>query len=307
MKQMLFFCALTVFFAQSAMAQFGNLLGKAAERAAQRKAEQAIEKKVEDAIDKALEGKNNDKQQQNTKIKTEAGKTIIDTDDAEITVEENNSIPTNITPSKFIGSYTMTMTQTEKGVMQGEPLVSNIYFDAYQIATEMQDDSEKMHTIFDRRDQTITSLNTSKKGEKTGVKMKKPKTTVKMKNASPTNQQMQRTTETKTIHGHTCVKYTFSDEKNNGESWVAENIEFDPLQLAESSKMAFPNQPTPKGMALEVTMRSKDPQKKEVITINISNLKIGSVDKSKFSTAGYKIEDMSKMPIGMPGMFGNEK
>lgn len=282
-----------------ASAQFGNLLGKAAERAAQRKAEQAVEKKVEESIDKALDPKNS------TKAKTEKEKMTIETDEAEVTIEEDRDGATNVAPSKFIGSYTTTMTETEKGVQKEQPVVMNHYIDAYQTATEMFTNDEKIYLIFDRRDRTTTTL-TNDKGEKTGIKIKMPKATIKTKNTNSKtdtgNNKPIRTNETKTIEGHTCVKYTFTDEKQNNEMWIAEDIDIDPENLTGIFSINKKNADlgaynASKGMVLEMVMRSKDPKKQETMTMRISNLQIGSVDKSKFSTEGYIIEDMSQMPF----------
>lgn len=305
MKHLFIIVALTIFIAQSASAQFGNILGKAAERAAQRKAEQAVEKKVEQAIDKALDT-------DNTKAKTNKDKVVIDGKKTEVTIEEDNTAPVKVDPSKFIGSYTTTIISTEKGVEKDKPVVMNQYIDAYQTALEMSElnstEQEKINLIFDRRDRTMTTLTTDKKGNKSGVKIKMPKTTVKIKESSDKKdtQKPVRTGETKTIEGYTCVKYTFEDDKHNSESWVAESIDIDVTQFAESFNMGIKrgsvatNTTGIKGLAMETITRSKDTQKAEVMTIKISNLKIGSVDKAKFSTDGYEIQDASKM-------FGNDR
>lgn len=310
MKQFILIAALCFFAVQPASAQFGKLLNKALERKTQEK----MDKEVEKALDKVFSD--------SLSVKNQNGKTVIDTPESEITIEEDKSTtPSNVDPSKFIGSYTTTTTLSQNGKQDDPPIKMHIFVDSYQVAMIMEDEKDKgepmSRIIFDRRDRTMTNL-TDDKDEKVGVKMKMPKTSVKNKGgdkiASTTTAAANkpiRTGKTKQINGYTCNQYTMADEKYDHEFWVAESIDIDPAILLEAmnmsggkSKAQDYNSNFTKGIAMETIMHDKKSKNNETITITISNFVMGKVDKSKFNTEGYKIQDMSSMNMFDRSTFG---
>ena len=145
------------------------------------------------------------------------------------------------------------------------------------------------------------------KGEKIATVMKMPKITVKSKNNNkdaPEEVKFTKTGRTKTIDGHTCYEYIGETEKNKTTIWAAPDLKYD---IAESLQIAQSQSKTQnysnswgqiEGMPLEMIMdNAKDNERME---IRYKNIKIGSVDASKFSTEGYKITDMTQFG----GMFG---
>lgn len=304
MKQLLFIIALCFFGAiQPVSAQFGKLLNKAIERKTQEKADKEIDKAIDAAFKK-----------DSVSVKSKDGKMVIDTPDSEVTFEEDNGSATNVAPSKFIGSYTSTTVVSKNNKQSEEPIEMQIFVDSYQVAMIIAGDGKhekSARTIFDRRDRTMTTL-TDEDGTHSGIKMKMPKTKVVVKN--PAKQQTDvtppkpiRTNQTRQISGYTCTKYTMSDYEMDYEFWVAEDINIDSNALLDAMNTTYSAGGANagnnycaafgKGMVIETIMRDKEGKKNETMTTTISNLKIGSVDKSKFSTEGYAVQDMSIMNI----------
>lgn len=313
MKKLLITTCLLLLIAETASAQFGNLLGKAAERAAQRKLEQAVEKETEKAIDKAVDkatSKSDKDKAKDKKVSVEqdGDKTIINTDESEVTIEKDNStVALDVKPSTFIGSYTQTIKITENGKDTEKPMQMTMYYDTYKTAMEMNqlDDREAgtERIIFDRQYRTMTTLSIDKKGQKEGMTMKMPKIAVKTKKEAEPQQNSDfnivRTNETRSINGYTCNKYTGQSKDGNMILWVAESIDFDPALMSEATMGKSKNEKWANGIkkGFVMEMQSKDTKNKEEITMTITNLKVGSVDKSKFSTDGYKMETMPDMPF----------
>ncbi|MBK7100471.1 MAG: DUF4412 domain-containing protein [Flavobacteriales bacterium] len=141
--------------------------------------------------------------------------------------------------------------------------------------------------------------------ERTGMKMKMMKVNVDEKEgkASSDKTKVVRTDETRTIAGHTCRKYTFSDETGSGEAWIAEDVKFDPSKAMGTmvgGKKVENWQKTPyTGLVMETTWN--DANGKDKMVMYCKDLVVGKVDEAAFSTSGYEIMDMSNMP-----MFGSD-
>ncbi|MBK9458482.1 MAG: DUF4412 domain-containing protein [Sphingobacteriales bacterium] len=143
------------------------------------------------------------------------------------------------------------------------------------------------------------------KGKKTAMVMKMPKITVKNKNnETPEDVKFTKTGRTKIIDGHTCYEYIGETEKQKTTFWAAPDLKYNLaesmliMQSQNKQQNETPNFGQVDGMPLEVVIEQLD--KKERIEIKYKNLKIGSVNKAKFSTDGYEITDMTQFG----GMFG---
>lgn len=325
--------ALSSIISSNAYAQFP--FGRALENAINRNVEKKIDQAVDESFDKETQKqqeknkKQQDEQQKadvntdkngNTIIKTDEtkveisgdqSKVKVSTDDEDVTIEQSNELPTNVKASSFIGSFDTEMKSYKNDKLKDEPLNISYFIDTYKMALEMQSDKKGKSqapfvSIFDRQKGTMTILQ-EEKGEKTAMVMKMPKITVKSKNNSkdtPEDVKFTKTGRTKTIDGHTCYEYIGETEKDKTTIWAAPDLQFD---LTESLQIAQVQSKTQnysgnfgqvEGMPLEMIM--DDLKEKERIEVRYKNIKIGSVDASKFSTEGYKITDMSQFG----GIFG---
>jgi hypothetical protein len=323
-----FFLSITLLFASTlissnAYAQFG--LGRALENAINRNIEKKIDQAVDESFEKETQKQKNKAQKDSTNVNTdENGNIIIETDDSkveisgdkdkvkittdesDVTIEQTNELPTNVKPSDFIGSFDAEMSRYKNNQLKDKPTNISYFIDTYKLAVEIQPDEKKdaFVSIFDRQKGTMTMLQ-EEKGKKTAMVMKMPKITVKNKNnETPEDVKFTKTGRTKIIDGHTCYEYIGETEKQKTTFWAAPDLKYNLaesmliMQSQNKQQNETPNFGQVDGMPLEVVIEQLD--KKERIEIKYKNLKIGSVNKAKFSTDGYEITDMTQFG----GMFG---
>lgn len=212
-----------------------------------------------------------------------------------------------VTPSEFIGSFTMEVTGYKKGkVDEKSSMKVDYYFDEYKMAlAPTLDKKEKTTMIFDRRDKSMTTL-IDKDGEKSGMKMKMPKLKLDQMRGdkdADTEFSYERTGETKTIDGYQCRKYLMEGEDYKGYAWVAEDFAIDFSSLFSfidfGNKKNNPNAfslDEVNGFPLESHIEFKD--KKESVDTKIKNIQSGQVDAAVFDTSDYNIMDLGGMNFG---------
>lgn len=219
---------------------------------------------------------------------------------AGMTIEENTD---PFEPLGFTGSYRMEIHQFKNGTEEKEsPMNIGMVFTDDKMAMTPQGSAKgTMRMIYDLKNKFTYTLMTDENGKRTGMKMKMMK--VNMGDADDKkevdNTKVVRTDEIKTIAGHPCRKYTYSDETGAGEAWIAEDISFDPSKAMGSmvsGKKVENWQKTPyTGLVMETTWN--DANGKEKMVMYCKDLVVGKVDEAVFSTSGYEIMDMSNMPM----------
>ncbi len=289
--------------AGSAEAQLDRL-----KRRTQNNAEHKVNSRVDNKIDRtmdkgfdAVEGIFKKKNKDNAQGGTDANGNPLE--NLDFSIEEDNSAAQ---PNEFIGSFTMEVTTYKNGQPdKNSPATVSYAFDEWQSAMAINDNKGDGNTriIFDLREKKQTMLTQDKKGKKTGVKMKMMKMKVRDNDNNIPDPKVTRTNETKQILGHTCRKYLVEDDENNTTAWVAEDIDisfeqmFQNLDFKSGGKgvSEMRKQYNMKGFPLESETVSKKKNEKSVA--KFTELKIGTVDKSAFSTAGYEVTEM-------PDVFG---
>lgn len=128
------------------------------------------EKAIDKAVDKATSKSDKDKDKK-VSVEQNGDKTIINTDESEVTIEKDNStVALDVKPSAFIGSYTQTIKITENGKDTEKPMQMTMYYDTYKTAMEMNElnnrEAGAERIIFDRQYRTMTTLSIDKKGQK---------------------------------------------------------------------------------------------------------------------------------------------
>lgn len=241
---------------------------------------------------------------------TQNGKVQVSTNEADVTIEQTTELPTNVQPSEFIGSFDAIMQEFKKGKPTDDAATMSYYIDSYQMAVVAKTDQDQpMHSIFDRQKGTMTLL-MDDDGEKTGIVMKMPKVSVKdKKGASNTDNNATmptKTGKTKVIDGHLCYEYLMQTNDNDLlHMWVAPDMKYN---FAESMNiMQMQQKGNQKDLYQQagidgttLQMQIEDTKKEEIVQIDYRNFVVGKVDKSKFSTAGYQLTNMSSMG----GLFG---
>lgn len=216
-----------------------------------------------------------------------------------VTIEEDK---TPYKPLGFTGSYRWEIHSYKNGTPEKDsPMHMLMAFDDAHMAMEPQapKGQEQMRMVFDLKNKFTYTLMTDKKGERSGIKMKSMRINVQDEGAETDAQaKVTRTNETKTIEGHTCRKYTYSNEDGNGEAWIAEDVQFNAFEALGhmvGGKASKWQQAPYQGMVMESTWTSKDG--KEKVEMFTRDLVIGKVDAARFSTDGYNVQDMSNLPM----------
>ncbi|MBK7111166.1 MAG: DUF4412 domain-containing protein [Flavobacteriales bacterium] len=219
-----------------------------------------------------------------------------------VTIEENND---PFEPLGFTGSYKMEVHNYKSGKEDKDsPMFVDLAFTDDKMAIAPHSSSaakQDMRMIYDLKNKFTYTLTTDENGKRTGMKMKMMKVNVDEKEgkASSDKTKVVRTDETRTIAGHTCRKYTFSDETGSGEAWIAEDVKFDPSKAMGTmvgGKKVENWQKTPySGLVMETTWN--DANGKDKMVMYCKDLVVGKVDEAAFSTSGYEIMDMSNMPM----------
>ncbi len=205
-------------------------------------------------------------------------------------------------PLGFTGSYRWEVHSFENGTPNKDnPVNIVLAFDDAHMAMEPNTGSgqEKMRMVFDLKNKHTYTLLTDKKGQRNGIKTKSMRIVVEddAQKDSDTGK-LTRTNETKSIDGHTCRKFTFSNEDGHGEAWVVEDIKFNAFEALGHMMGAKADgwQKAPyQGMVMQSTWVKKDG--KEKVEVFTRDLVVGKVDKARFSTEGYSIQDLSNMSL----------
>lgn len=315
--------ALILLISENSNAQgFGNKLKEKFINTLENKTEQKVEdktnraydgadKKVEDSFKNENKGENN-----SSKSSTSKGNSSQQSDEdvqkmldqmlngsSGVTFEEQDL--SNVQPSKFIGSFTMTFETVKNGAPVKNGAGEMQYFiDAYQLALiPTTTEGETSRIIMDRKTGQMTMLTTDKKGKKSGIKMKMPKIVIGeelQEEIDNQNVKITVTNEKKTIEGFTCTKVLMDGDDYNTVAWVTneKNISlydiFNFLSISKKDNNSKNDQYAGlSGLALEAI--SRDKKTGEIVTTKVKNLKVGSVSSSAFSTAGFEVMDMSNL------------
>jgi hypothetical protein len=218
----------------------------------------------------------------------------------QMTFEENTD---PFTPLNFTGSYRMeVMTYEADGPTKESPMNVNMAFtpDKMALLPEMKGSKEQVRMVMDLRNKLTYTLITDGQGQRTGIKMKMMKATAKGADVQEAEEaKVVRTSETRTINGYTCTKYTYASSEGKGEAWVAEEVKFDMMsamaQMAGAKKTEGWQNVKHEGLVMENTWNDANGTDKVVMIVH--DLVVGKVDEALFSTAGYEMQDMTAIPM----------
>ncbi len=216
-------------------------------------------------------------------------------------------------------SYTMDIENVDNPKNNGS---IQYYFKDFECATENNFEKRgngETRTIMNFKAGTSVILTTDKKGRKTGMEMELKSFDWAIKGAVKKDENMMKnheasvkeTNEYQTIEGYKCRKYLYENEKYRSEIWITNDLKIDYKKFNSSMSSIFSTQPTGnneyykagmKGIMIRTHIFPIDKRMDETI-MTMKNFKLGSVDQSKFSTEGYKVE---KMP-SIRDMWNNYK
>lgn len=212
-------------------------------------------------------------------------------------------------PNAFSGSFRMEMHLFKDGMEVPEG-PGNIHFWSSPDMTLMSMAAQHtgtgpttdMKVLTDFRGKWTYFLMTDPKGNKTAMKSRKKKF---ITNAAGTGQQGRSTVtkETKMIDGHTCTKVIGTTEEGTWTGWVAKDIAVPFSDIARSLNRGASAQggldwDGLSGFPLEFEMTDKDGNK--TMACFVKDLRIGEVDPSVFSIAGFKVMEVPGIQR-MPG------
>ncbi|MDX9751012.1 MAG: DUF4412 domain-containing protein [Flavobacteriales bacterium] len=216
-----------------------------------------------------------------------------------VTVEEDN---TPFKPLGFTGSYRWEIHSYKNGTPEKDsPTHMVMAFDDAHMAMVPQaaKGKEEMRMLFDLKNKHTYTLMTDKKGQRSGIKMKSMRIHVQDDTtATDDDIKVKRTNETKTIEGHTCRKYTYSNADGHGEAWIAEGVKFNAfaaLGHMVGGKTDDWQKAPYHGLVMESVWNDKNGRDR--VEMFTRDLVIGRVDAALFSTAGYEVQDMTNMPL----------
>jgi hypothetical protein len=218
-----------------------------------------------------------------------------------VTIEEDK---TPYKPLGFTGSYRWEVNTFNNGKPDKDnPTVMRMAFDDSHMAMlpETRNGREEVRLVFDLKNKHTYTLTTDEKGKRTGIKMKTMR--INLNDAGTSTERddtkVVRTNETRTIEGHVCRKYTYSDEEGHGEAWIAEDVQFNAFEamghmVGGAQGDGWQKAPY-QGMVMESIWNNKSGKKR--VEVRTKDLVIGKVDPSLFSTAGYDVQDLSGLPL----------
>ena len=199
-------------------------------------------------------------------------------------------------PNAFIGSFTMEMHFYKNGVedksspmdMQYGSSEDMVMMKSSGAATKGQD----MRLMTDLKGKWQYTLMTDAEGGKMAMKSRKMKVAVDgTDKAVPV---ITRTTETKVIDGHTCIKVIAKSDDGTWTGWVAGDLTAPFNDMARNVKKG--NEQITRGMGdmqgfpLEFEWTSASGTDKTVVFVR--DLRHGSVDQSTFSLDGYNVMEL---------------
>lgn len=303
--------ALTPFVGSAQDDKIDEVTGRASTKA-ERRADQKLDQGIDSGLDKLegvlFGGNKNKKKKSEGDADPEENNNSSSTAPTEDRSSEGQMKPvendTPFEPTGLVGSYRSEIHSYKNGKEEkGSPTNVRIAFSDDRIAMipetgDAQKDGSRM--IFDLKNKHTYTLVTDENGERTGIKMRSM--AVDMSGAPESDApdpRITRTNETRMINGHECRRYLFKDESGEGDAWIAEGLDFNVMkafsQLTGFAMMKEQRQMPFKSMMMESTWN--DTNGKDKVTMFTRDLEIGKVDESMFSTSGYRIQDMTAMPM----------
>ena len=284
----------------------------------ERKVERKVEEKVDDAIDEALDkvldpdspstkkkDKNSNEEKDKT-VKTDGDEVILEdeTGDISVSVETDDTEPTEVVKSDFTGSFVMEVKEYKNGKMAKDfPAEISYFIDEYRIAFEPKnnDRKEQVIIIYDRQNRKITNKITDKEGKKTAMIMPMMKIKLGISKKDADKYEVSKTGKTKIILGYSCEQYIVEGPDEVSTVWVTDEISYQMTGLADMVYVKDPSGNATnwsniygiEGMPLET--RSESRNGKIVRESKMTSLKVGELDDAIFSLEGYEVSDMAKM------------
>ena len=211
------------------------------------------------------------------------------------------------TPNTFIGSLRMEVrTYTNGTEAKDSPMAIRMHSKADMTVMEpevKEKGMERMRILTDHKGKWQYTLVMDKKGKGTGMKMKKMKMVIDGGDTDDDDigdARVERTGETRAIHGRTCHKYVITDEEGTWTGWIAEDTPSPFMDMANSMTGATVRTGNvPKGvngMPMESEYVAATGGERVVLTT--TEFSLGEPDAKHFSLAGYEIMEMPTMPFG---------
>ncbi len=197
------------------------------------------------------------------------------------------------------GKFTMTTTTYKNEVVNGkEPVVSQFHFMNNEVAFVNKEKDGKTTVIMNPESHMITTL-MDKNGSKTGTKMKMPSMLLK-ETVDKDPMVITVTSETKTINGYNCTKYTMENGEYTGYMWMTKDVKWNYADFANKmgKMLSRGNKGTMMKMdagmtGFPVLVYQKEKNGKNAYETSYSDIVVGNCNEDLFSTAGYEITDMS--------------
>ena len=216
-------------------------------------------------------------------------------------VEDNDPFE----PNEFIGGFTMVMHSYKNGNEDKDsPMTIRIFSKADMVLMwpEVKEKGmQEMKMLTDLKGKWQYTMMTDDKGKRTAMKMRKMKLVMPEEaDANGKEPEVVRTGETRTIDGHNCHQYVFTNEDGTWSGWVAEGMATPFTDMTRSMGGGKGQlKATPggvNGFPLESEFTSADG--KERVVVHTRDLKVGSVDEKIFSLQGYDVMEMPVMNFG---------
>lgn len=221
--------------------------------------------------------------------------------ESRVRVEENlDPLP----PLGFTGSMRMEVRSYINGSEQKDsPARIDLAFDNDRMAMAPVPTAtgEEVRVIMDLTNRHNTTLMTDASGKRTAVKMRLMKFSMKDGAGSSDDVRIEETGNTKVIQGYTCHQVRYSSPDGAGEAWIARDVRFDLMdafaRITGGRNLQGWQRGRPDGLVLESDWTSANGKERHVMTIQ--DLVVGNVDESRFSAAGYEVQDLTSMPAMM--------
>ena len=262
---------------------------------AKRKTERRVDNTINDAIDDGLDAifKKNKKKKKDKEDDFD----FDDEDTYDGSSSDNYEVVSveDITYNQFTGSFTMDLTTTTSGRTNPDQSGTvNYFFDRQKSAFQVNANGKPTTMIFDLPEQKVTTITQKDDGTKLAIISNRQPVKI---NQSRGSAEVTRLSSTRNIDGKTCNKYLVDTDEELITMWVAESLaaDFKSLMLSVQSqgskdgKLAGDYLNQIDGFPLDITIESK--VKDERTHARVSNLKVGSVSQSVFSTAGAEVID----------------
>ncbi|WNJ17718.1 DUF4412 domain-containing protein [Pontibacter sp. G13] len=288
-------------------------IDKKVDRKVDQRVDREVDKKIDQTLDDAVQSIGN-LFKKKKKVKTEDGEEVqISTEGDEIVIEDETGsevrisyeaddaeIDPNVQPSSFIGSFTISFSESKNGkVKKDYPMSLEYFVDEYQLAFIPEDeDGEAGVMIWDRQRGTMTTK-MDDDGQRIAmvIPMRGFQVTVDSKEVEQPEFNIEATGNTKEISGYLCKEYRYKSETEQGTIWMTEDFDlnwydmFSFVGIKGQKKGNGMNSQFPvDGMMME--MRSEVPDKGIVREYKITDVSEGSVDKEIFSLDGYTVQSL---------------